>query len=460
MHVAGVYSTMLLIAIFKALRYLQAWRPLTARYRGFVDNGPFIIRFFVVLVHLQFCFGLLAHVLFAYAIQDFESLQSSMLVLTQLLCGKVAIGMEIIDADARQGTVTGFIFILVYMFVVVLTGSSLIISIICEGWSNSTEMLTVQREHEAEVLRLKGIAQQAEELSLLKQVMSDATDAEMLGLAKSYEVTADQADDELAQARQETRDPGRAVRRKRRLAKTGGGSGAPPTAAPNAAPPPRRHSTCLYCPRPGPGAFGSPGSDNIADDQFDPNPKPDPPKAAKGHALLSQLLRFNERRQAARKARRRSQRASKAKAAAASLGSEAYGGLPPPLTPRQQSSSRWGSSRWGPRAFEEDGGEGVGLDDADLVMNRRAAPNFEREAGTGILDSVTRTLKDGASTAKEYLGDLAGVSEEHGTDDELLQSLAVGHEEDIQQRAELARLREQRLNTQNNNALNVAKMVD
>jgi len=89
----------------------------------------------------------------------------------------------------------------VYMLLMVLTCSSVVISILCEGWSNSTELIRLQQQQQRELDRLKAMQKEANDLHLLQGVMADASDQEIQDLASNYDDAADQAQKEIQRRR-------------------------------------------------------------------------------------------------------------------------------------------------------------------------------------------------------------------------------------------------------------------
>jgi len=87
------------------------------------------------------------------------------------------------------------------MLLMVLTCSSVVISILCEGWSNSTELIRQQQKQQRELDRLKAQQKEANDLHLLEGVMADASDQEIQDLASNYDDAADQARAEVERRR-------------------------------------------------------------------------------------------------------------------------------------------------------------------------------------------------------------------------------------------------------------------
>ena len=170
-HVCGLRSLVLLVATMKAMRYLQAWRPLASRYAGIVQNVPYITRFFLIVVHFHVCFTLQANLIFGPELIEFQTVASSFLQLLQFLTGKIAVAYKLIELDERSGGFVGQLFLLLFIVILVLSGSSLIISVLAEGWSNATEVLRRQRETKHRLRALDRFTKQALELELLKRPM-------------------------------------------------------------------------------------------------------------------------------------------------------------------------------------------------------------------------------------------------------------------------------------------------
>jgi len=184
----GLQGCVVLASVLKSFRYLQAWRPLATRYIGLTQTAPQILRFFFVLMHFQICFALQGHLLFAsYDVDGFGSFFGSFLVLLRLLTGDVTVAKQLVDHDLRHKEVIGQIFVFSYMVIVVLTGSSLIISVLADGWENSTLLLQRRAEQKRELRELEKVQRDAEEYKMLKALLQDAGDAEIVEMADAHD---------------------------------------------------------------------------------------------------------------------------------------------------------------------------------------------------------------------------------------------------------------------------------
>ena len=85
------------------------------------------------------------------------------LQLLQLLTGKIAVAYKLIELDERSDGVVGQLFLLLFMVILVLSGSSLIISVLAEGWSNATQMLRRRRDTKQRLRTLDRFVEQATE---------------------------------------------------------------------------------------------------------------------------------------------------------------------------------------------------------------------------------------------------------------------------------------------------------
>jgi hypothetical protein len=192
-NIRGLRAVILLMVLLKAMRYAQAWRPLASRYAGIAQNLPYITRFFLLLLHFHLCFSLQAHLVFGQDLVAFQSVVSSFMQLLFLLTGKITVANELIALDTKSGSFVGQLFLLLFMIVLVLSGSSLIISVLAEGWSNATEVLRRRRETKQRLRSLHRFSRQAEELELLTQSTADLSDTDLIALADEAEMVAGEA---------------------------------------------------------------------------------------------------------------------------------------------------------------------------------------------------------------------------------------------------------------------------
>lgn len=190
-HIRGLRSLVLMAALVKGFRYAQAWRPLASRYAGIAQNMSYITRFFLILVHFHLCFSLQANLVFGPELVEFQSVTSSFLQLLQLLTGKIAVAYKLIELDTRSNSFVGQMFLLLFMVVLVLSGSSLIISVLAEGWSNATEVLRRRRETKQRLRSLENFSRQAAELELIKASTAELGETELDKLAREADRAAE-----------------------------------------------------------------------------------------------------------------------------------------------------------------------------------------------------------------------------------------------------------------------------
>jgi len=109
-----------------------------------------------------------------------------------------------VENDEKKSYVLGRIFIFCYMIFVVLTGSSLIISVLAEGWENSTVMLKMRKQNKDELKELEKVQNDAktplEEIKQLKELLQDATDAELDEMAAEHDGVADTVENDIRRA--------------------------------------------------------------------------------------------------------------------------------------------------------------------------------------------------------------------------------------------------------------------
>ena len=187
-NVRAARSIAFMILLVKTIRYFQAWRPLASRFAGLAANIPYVTRFFILLVHLHFCFSLQANLLFGFELYEFQSLESSFLQLLQLLTGRIVIAQRLIEVDSKKGSFVGRLFLFCYMILLVLSGSSLIISVLAESWSNATETLRRRRDTRREMRKAEKLAAEV----LQSAITSDITEEEVFQMADEAEAEAEQ----------------------------------------------------------------------------------------------------------------------------------------------------------------------------------------------------------------------------------------------------------------------------
>ena len=204
----GVRSIAFLACILKSLRYLQGFRPLATRYVGLSRTGPLIIRFFLVLLHLHLAFSVLSHFLFMFRVRGFETFWSSFIQLLQLLTGRVGVAQRLIEADAEQGSFLGQLFVFLYIIFVVLTGSSLVISVIVDGWENSTELILRRQAQQKELKELMKVQREAEEYTRLKKLVEAVKDDELAEMATAHYEMAQEAELEAVKRTHALMKPG------------------------------------------------------------------------------------------------------------------------------------------------------------------------------------------------------------------------------------------------------------
>ena len=192
----GVRSITLLACLLKSFRYLQGFGPLASRYVGLSRTGPQIFRFFLVLLHLHWAFSVLSHFIFMFKVRGFGTVWSSFIQLLQLLTGRVGVAQRLIEADAEEGSFRGQLFVFLYIIFVVLTGSSLVISVIVDGWENSTELILRRRAQQKELKELMKVQREAEEYTRLKKLVETVKDEELAEMATAHYEMAHEAERE------------------------------------------------------------------------------------------------------------------------------------------------------------------------------------------------------------------------------------------------------------------------
>ena len=60
-------------------------------------------------------------------------------------------------------------FLFFYLFILVLSGSSIIIAVLTEGWSNATELLRHRSKQKRRLQRMEEYTRQAREMRVLKE---------------------------------------------------------------------------------------------------------------------------------------------------------------------------------------------------------------------------------------------------------------------------------------------------
>lgn len=185
-YVAGLRSLVLLVCLIKCARYLQAWRPVAARYSSFVQCLPIAGIFFVLLGHVLMAFIVAGYLMFGYRVYALRSLFVAAVAIVQLMMGRITLAQELINYDSEFGGVNGMLFVFLLMIVGYLTTTSVIVAVLCDAWENSTEHLRRRREQKREMRSLEKMQRDLNEYNTLKAILSDATDLEIIEMADMH----------------------------------------------------------------------------------------------------------------------------------------------------------------------------------------------------------------------------------------------------------------------------------
>jgi len=193
----AVYAFALFFAMLKAVRYLRVFKAFRVRYTALITSISYMARYFLFISHLITAFAVAGTSLFGSDIHfddSFADLQSAYFHLIQQLCfAQRELDEQLFDYDVRKSSMLGFAFVAMFTFVVVLSGSAIIISIICEYWAISTEQRRSAASEQAELLRIQAFQDELTQLGYCS-ILASATDGDLQRLASLQEALAEQSE--------------------------------------------------------------------------------------------------------------------------------------------------------------------------------------------------------------------------------------------------------------------------
>lgn len=153
-------------------------------------------KYFFFISHLVVAFAVAAMALFSadiHLVSSFGDFQSSCFRLMQLLCfAQGSVSHQLVDFDSRTQGMFGILYLGAFTFLVVLTGSAIIVSIICEYWAISTEQQRGNAGEKAELQKIKNLHDEIKNLGY-GHLMESATDEDLDQLAKAQDLLVEEA---------------------------------------------------------------------------------------------------------------------------------------------------------------------------------------------------------------------------------------------------------------------------
>ena len=186
---AGFESITLVLLIVKGSRYLQAWRPLAARYTAMISVAQMLVRFFIIFAHIIISFVIAGHLLFGFKVSDFRSMLSSSYAVMGLVMGRFEVAENLVAFDGER-SFAGRMYVFILLVVAYLTTMSLIIALFCSAWEDSTEALARRREQKRELRTLDKLQHDLQEYNSLKTILADATDRDVVEMADMHLASA------------------------------------------------------------------------------------------------------------------------------------------------------------------------------------------------------------------------------------------------------------------------------
>ena len=131
-------SFVMVVAIFKTFRYLQAWRPLTLRFAALGGSVPHIFAILMFILHLLIAFTFFGNLLFGAKIVDFSTFALTLFSLFSLLVGRANTAKTLVENSLVTSEPLGIVYLFVFVVIMCFTVSSIIIGTFTEVWADTT----------------------------------------------------------------------------------------------------------------------------------------------------------------------------------------------------------------------------------------------------------------------------------------------------------------------------------